>query len=174
MKKIYTSYYANVKKLPPELVPIGISQGNNRWFNGPYRKELAPTWAMLKMNQEDYDKEFFKILSRLDAKKIYNDLPDNAVLLCYEKFNDKCHRRAVAEWLEAELGIEVTEWGLEREECFPYAECCEANKGKKRVPVKEEIPVDTMPEAVKKRLESYKRDQEPTSLFDFEFGSDNE
>ncbi|WP_212031238.1 DUF488 family protein [Cytobacillus depressus] len=140
MKKIYTSYYANVKKLSPEMVPIGISQGNNKWFKGQYMKELAPTWPMLKMNQEDYDKEFFKILSKLDAREIYDNLPDNAVLLCYEKFNDKCHRRAVAEWLEKELGIEVCEYGLKREESFPYAECCEANKGKLRKPENKEQP----------------------------------
>ncbi|KAB2328996.1 DUF488 domain-containing protein [Cytobacillus depressus] len=122
------------------MVPIGISQGNNKWFKGQYMKELAPTWPMLKMNQEDYDKEFFKILSKLDAREIYDNLPDNAVLLCYEKFNDKCHRRAVAEWLEKELGIEVCEYGLKREESFPYAECCEANKGKLRKPENKEQP----------------------------------
>ncbi|MEH7114547.1 DUF488 family protein [Neobacillus niacini] len=150
MKKIYTSYYANVKKLPAEMVPIGISQGNNRWFKGEYMKELAPTWAMLKMSQEEYDREFFRILSKLDAKEIYDKLPNNAVLLCYEKFNDQCHRRAVAEWLENELGIEVTEWGLKREECFPYAECCEANKGKKRKIV-EDVPVNNIPASVQSR-----------------------
>jgi hypothetical protein len=143
MKTIYTSYYANVKKLSPEMVPIGISQGNNRWFSGPYDKRLAPTWKMLKMSNEDYDREFFKILSRLNAKEIYDSLPDNAVLLCYEKFNDKCHRRAVAEWLEKELGIEVCEYGLKREESFPYEECGPENKGKKRMP---EMEVKKEPE----------------------------
>ncbi|WP_306010493.1 hypothetical protein [Bacillus sp. MMSF_3328] len=142
MKKIYTSYYANVKNLPSNMVPVGISVGKNKWFNGPNDLRLAPTWAMMKMDREDYDKAFFAKLSKLDAKKIYDELPDNAVLLCYEKFNDWCHRRAVAEWLETELGIEVCEWGLEREESFPYKECCEANKGKKRkakAEVKEEV-----------------------------------
>ncbi|WP_157827683.1 DUF488 family protein [Niallia nealsonii] len=83
------------------------------------------------MDREDYDKAFFEKLSKLNAKEIYESLPNNAVLLCYEKFNDWCHRRAVAEWLEKELGMEVTEWGGKREECFPFAECTAENKGKK-------------------------------------------
>ncbi|PFP29383.1 hypothetical protein COJ96_10795 [Bacillus sp. AFS073361] len=170
MKKIYTSYYANIKKLPADMVPIGISVGKNKFFQGQYDLRLAPTWAMMKMDREGYDKAFAEKLSKLDAKEIYDSLPNNAVLLCYEKFNDWCHRRAVAEWLEAELGIEVTEWGLEREECFPYAECCEKNKGVKRELVKE-AEGEYMPEAVRKRLESYKKEREVT-LFDFEFGEE--
>lgn len=172
MKKIYTSYYANVKNLPSNMVPIGISVGKNKWFTGPNDTRMAPTWAMMKMDRESYDKAFFEKLSKLDAKKIYDELPDNAVLLCYEKFNDWCHRRAVAEWLETELGIEVCEWGLERGESFPYKDCCEANKGIKRMPLKE-VPVERVPEAVRKRLESYKREQEPNSLFDFDFRGEN-
>lgn len=167
-KKIYTSYYSNVRNLPTDMVPIGISVGKNRFFKGQYDLRLAPTWAMMKMDREGYDKAFFEKLSKLDAKEIYDSLPNNAVLLCYEKYNDWCHRRACAEWLENELGIEVTEYGLKRDECFSYAECCEANKGKKRE-IAKEPECDYMPEAVKKRLESYRMEKEPT-IFDFNFG----
>lgn len=170
MKTIYTSYYANVKNLPAEMVPIGISVGKNKFFNGAYDLRLAPTWAMMKMGREKYDAAFFEKLSKLDAKKIYDSLPDNAVLLCYEKFNDWCHRRAVAEWLESELGIEVTEWGLTRDECFPYAECNKENKGKKRE-VKEDKG-EELPESVRLRIESYKEQEKEPSLFDFNFGGE--
>jgi Protein of unknown function, DUF488 len=133
MKKIYTSYYANVKNLSPEMVPVGISQGKNRWVTVEYYdKRLAPTWKMMKSPRAVYDKEFAEALNKLDAQEVYDSLPDNAVLLCYEKYNDWCHRRMVAEWLEDELGIEVCEVGLKREESYPYAETCEALKGKKR------------------------------------------
>lgn len=163
MKKIFTSYYANVRNLPSDLVPIGISVGKNRYFKGDYMLELAPTWAMMKMDREGYDKAFLKKLSQLNAKEIYERLPDGAVLLCYEKYNDWCHRRCVGEWLERELGIEVTEWGLERHECFPYSECCEANKGKKR---KIADASKTDGSVSKRNLESYEPSRD---LFDFDF-----
>lgn len=175
MKTIYTSYYANVKKLSPDMVPVGISRGNNRFVKvAYYEKRLAPTWPMMKMNQEDYDREFYKLLNSLDAQEIYDSLPENAVLLCYEKFNDRCHRRAVAEWLERELGIVVCEVGLKREESFPYEETCAANKGKKRNPQKEQLEkLDKEPEpeqeplAVRLRKESYEKKDENLTLFDF-------
>lgn len=173
-KKIYTSYYANVRNLPPEMKPIGISVGKNKWFEGPYDLRLAPTWAMMKSPRGVYDSLFFKQLAKLDAKKIYDELPDNAVLLCYEVYNDWCHRRAVAEWLERELGIEVCEHGLKREESFPYSECCERNKKVKRIfspsfvmESKTEM-ADEVPESVRKRMEG-----RPMDLFNFNFGGDN-
>lgn len=166
VKRIFTSYYANVKNLPLEMNPIGISQGNNRFFKGPYRKELAPTREMLKMTREEYDREFFAILSRLDAKEIYDSLPDNAVLLCYEKYNDWCHRRCVGEWLERELGIEITEWGLKREECYPYAELSEKTKGKKRII--ENFEVGKIREGGKLEHKSSKMEKsKELTLFDF-------
>jgi Protein of unknown function, DUF488 len=150
MKTIYTSYYANVKKLSPVMVPIGISRGNNRWFSGQYDKRLAPTWPMLKKSREEYDRMFLDYLESLDAQQIYDELPDNAVLLCYEKYNDWCHRRAVAEWIERKLGIEVCEVGLKREESYPYAETCEATKGKKRDPEKEKAQAKPEPVSTQK------------------------
>ena len=41
-------------------------------------------------------------------------------MLCFEKFNDRCHRRFVAEWLETSLGIVIPEFGYEREQSLPY------------------------------------------------------
>lgn len=146
------------------MIPVSISVGVPRFFKGMHRKELAPTWAMMKMSRQDYDNAFQKKLEKLEAKAIYEQLPDNAVLLCYEKPNDWCHRRMVAEWFENELGIVVEEVGLKREESFPYAECTKENAGKKRI-VEEETG-EYMPESVKKRLASYQEEKEPT-LFDF-------
>jgi hypothetical protein len=56
-----------------------------------------------------------QVLSKLDPQKVYDDLGEDAILLCHEKWDDIksgkafCHRRIVAEWLEEELGIEVPE-----------------------------------------------------------------
>lgn len=46
--------------------------------------------------------------------EIYQTLGENALLLCWEKPGDACHRRFVAEWLEAALGIEIPEYGFDR------------------------------------------------------------
>ena len=46
---------------------------------------------------------------------MYNELGENAVLLCYEKWDDIknnktfCHRRIVAKWLEDNLGVKIQE-----------------------------------------------------------------
>jgi hypothetical protein len=38
-----TSYFANVKKLPPDLVPVSITRGSPRGFNGRRELQLAPS-----------------------------------------------------------------------------------------------------------------------------------
>ncbi len=119
---MFTSYFANVKKLSPELVPVSIARGSPRWFTGKQELRLAPTRAMLKMRKPDYDAAFADILAKLDPAEIYQSLGENAVLLCWEKPGDACHRRLVAEWLEATLGIEIPEYGLFRFACLPYNE----------------------------------------------------
>lgn len=120
---MYTSYFGNLRSLPPYLKPVAICRGVPKWFTGAVEQRLAPTWAMLRMSREEYDRAFRKILSRLDPKEIYESLGENAVLLCYEKPNEWCHRRLVAEWLEENLGIVVPEWGLPREKTLPYELC---------------------------------------------------
>ena len=117
---MFTSYFANVKKLPPELVPVSIARGSPRWFTGRKELRLAPSWAMLKMKKPEYDAAFAGILAKLDPAEIYQTLGENAVLLCWEKPGEACHRRLVAEWLEAALGIEIPEYGFARTACLAY------------------------------------------------------
>src|ERR1039458_1845180 len=45
-----------------------------------------------------------------------------AIILCWESFNVRCHRRLVAEWLEEKLGIVVPELDHERTESLPFSE----------------------------------------------------
>lgn len=114
-----TSYFANVKNLPADAVPVCIARFN-RFFKGRRYLDLAPTADMLNMSQEDYDKAFHAILAKLDPHKVAADLGPNAVLLCYERPGEICHRRLVAEWLEAALGIEIPEFGFDRAACPAY------------------------------------------------------
>jgi hypothetical protein len=51
-----------------------------------------------------------------------DDLGPDAILLCWESFNVRCHRRLVAEWLEEKVGIVVPEVGHERAESIPFSE----------------------------------------------------
>lgn len=144
MKNIYTSNYASVKKLPEGYVPIAISVGPPKWFNGKVDKRLAPTWEIMKKPRAVYDDLFSKRLNELNPQKLYDELPDKAVLLCYESHNDWCHRRMVAEWLEENLNIVVPEYGFERETTFPYSQCCKENKGKLRKPEQKKKPKEAV------------------------------
>jgi hypothetical protein len=80
-----TSYYANVKKLPADLVPVSIACGSPRGFTGKKELRLAPSWAMLKMTKPDYDARFAAMLAQLDPAEFYATLGENVVLLCWEK-----------------------------------------------------------------------------------------
>jgi len=104
---------------------VSISRGVPDYFRGPRYLVVAPRYEMLKMSWEEYDYEFGLILEKLDPEEVYRDLiqlgGDDPILLCWEKPNERCHRRRVAEWLEnAMIGIEITEYGLARNQVLPY------------------------------------------------------
>ena len=107
-----TSYFGNVDNIPDHLEPVGIARGTPRTFGGRSLKTLAPTWDMLRLPPEEYDARFNVILARLDPQAVFDELGADAVLLCWEEPHYRCHRRRVAEWLEASLGIIVPELGF--------------------------------------------------------------
>jgi hypothetical protein len=90
---------------------------------------LAPTRATLKPAKPEYDAQFAEILAQLDPAEVYATLGENAVLLCWEKPNEWCHRRLVAEWFEAALQIEIPEYGLMRPLSVAYRDM-DASQGK--------------------------------------------
>lgn len=119
--KIYTSYYANLRKIPDDIVRISIAGKAPAWYTGLQYKKIAPKigffleWKRNKDNNyyiEHYDSE---VLSTLVAQNVYDDLKrlsnnTDCVLLCYERPEDFCHRHLVADWLSKELDIDVNEW----------------------------------------------------------------
>ena len=115
--KIYTSYFANLKKVyAANIAPIGIARFSPKYFYGNNLLTLAPRADMLSMEQDRYDREYKKILSQLNPHVIYKRIEEIAegrdvALLCYEKFGEHCHRHLVAEWLNKELGLDITEFG---------------------------------------------------------------
>jgi len=90
---------------------VAISRGVPKGFKGRRYMPLAPaTWALVREPDEAVFREkFMRQLERLDARATVEALGEDAILLCWEKPGEFCHRRVVAEWLERELGTSVTE-----------------------------------------------------------------
>ena len=118
---IHTSYFAKLKKLPADLIPISISIYPPRGWNGLQYKKLAPSASILSDWKRDgdckryIDRYMNDILSKLDPIRVASDLQSLAgegkdiVLVCYEKSEDFCHRHLVAEWLD-QHGIRCEEY----------------------------------------------------------------
>jgi uncharacterized protein YeaO (DUF488 family) len=117
---VYTSYFAIMKKLPPEIVPISICAKAPDWYTGKQYKKLAPKHGFFAEWKKNHDNQYYiehfnrEVLDLLDPKKVLKEL--NAIaegkpfaLVCYEKPEDFCHRHLVADWL-TKNGIEAKEY----------------------------------------------------------------
>ncbi len=107
-----TSYYAKYKGDNG----VSIAAKCPHWFNGRQYKKLAPNYSLLMayknnlINEVEYTEQYYKeVLNNLDARQIYEELGEDAVLLCWEKSGSFCHRHLVADWLRNKLGVEVLE-----------------------------------------------------------------
>lgn len=131
----YTSYFANLKNLPPNTIPISICAKAPDWYKGLQYKKLAPKYGFFmewkRTHDNDYYVEHFnnEVLSNLNPRKVVLDLqtlfpkeireryqgdiwesPDiHIALICYEKPSDFCHRHLVAKWL-TDNGYKCEEW----------------------------------------------------------------
>lgn len=115
-----TSYFAKLRSIDKDLKPIAICLYPPKWYNGDVYKKLAPTWDILnkwktsnkdEIAEQEYTEQYYiQVLNKLDAKKVYEELGEKSVLLCFEKTGDFCHRKIVAEWLNKKLGITVDEF----------------------------------------------------------------
>src|SRR6266568_5956197 len=115
---ITTSNFAKSAKRPDA---VAISQGVPRFYRGKRYMALAPPRPLLKAKDPElFDREYRKQLATLDPRQVAEELGPDAILLCWESFNVRCHRRLVAEWLEEKLGIVVPELGHERAESIPF------------------------------------------------------
>lgn len=135
---IYTSYFAKLKSLPDNVIPISICAKAPSWYGGLQYKKLAPKYDFFMKWKENHDNDYFikcfneQVLSSLDVYDViyemYETLPEpenmiwkmtncpcwdnkhvNIALICYEKPSDFCHRHLVADWLNKN-GIECKEW----------------------------------------------------------------
>ena len=107
-----TSYFA---KSANKFHAVAITRRTPLWYSGREYKALAPSLELLKKFKADGDQAYFieqyqkRVLDQLDPHEVYKELGENAVLLCYEKSSDFCHRHLVSDWLEKHLGIIIKE-----------------------------------------------------------------
>jgi len=108
---IQTSYFAKYKGENA----VSISLSKPKWYQCREYKTLSPSWNLLNKYKQDKDEEYYikhyykEVLDKLDPKQVYDELGESAVLLCWEKSGEFCHRRIVSNWLKEKLGIEVDE-----------------------------------------------------------------
>lgn len=111
---MYTSYYS---KHGNNRNAVAISVKPPDWYTGVTYPILAPTWDLVRdvksgrITEEEYTTEYLKLIKKRGATpyRTLADLGENAILLCYEKPTDFCHRHIVALWIETETGIKAPE-----------------------------------------------------------------
>ncbi|MFZ4440750.1 MAG: DUF488 family protein, partial [Syntrophales bacterium] len=71
---------------------------------------LVKDYKQEKISWQNYSEIYRgEILDKIDAERAFNDLGEDAVLLCWEKPGTPCHRRLIAEWFYDCLQIKVNE-----------------------------------------------------------------
>ena len=124
-KVIYTTYFANLKKLPKDIFPISIAGKAPDWYNGAQYRKLAPKYSFFKEWKESHNNDYYikcfkeQVLDKLDIVNVIRDILDissnngyfsnRIALVCYEKPEDFCHRHLVTEWLN-NYGFDCKEW----------------------------------------------------------------
>ena len=122
---IYTSYFAKLKSLPDNIVPISICGKAPNWYKGLQYKKLAPKIQFFMKWKENHDNDYYikcfteQVLDKLNATDVVLDLYKlsygfitgkyDTCLICYEKPQDFCHRHLVADWLNKN-GFNCEEW----------------------------------------------------------------
>lgn len=121
---IYTSYFAKLKDLPDNIIPISICGKAPNWYKGLQYKKLAPKYDFFMKWKETHDNDYYikcyneQVLNKLDVINVVRDLicivPEDTTgeyicLVCYEKPGDFCHRHLVADWL-SKNGFECKEF----------------------------------------------------------------
>lgn len=81
------------------------------------KKEWFFDWKQGKFNNDKYVELYYEtVLNKLNAEELYEKLGSDAILLCYEKPNDFCHRHLIADWFNEKLKINVLEINFELNE----------------------------------------------------------
>lgn len=132
---IYTSYFAQLRNMPENVIPISICGKAPDWYDGLQYKKLAPKYGFFTEWKKTHDNNFYiehfndEVLKMLSVPKVLADLqmliPNyikskmdvpvwinkdwHIALICYERPTDFCHRHLVSKWLN-ENHIECNEF----------------------------------------------------------------
>ena len=121
---IYTTYFAKLKKLPENIIPIAICAAPPKGYTGQIYRPLAPKYDFFQKYKITGDVVEFtenyigQVLNQLNPVKVVTELyyqlgvaPSTCdiALVCFEKSSDFCHRHLVADWLR-KAGYECREW----------------------------------------------------------------
>lgn len=117
---IFTSYFAKLKSLPDNIIPISICGKAPQWYKGLQYKKLAPKYDFFIKWKENHNNYYYikcfneQVLSELNPHQVLDELYNlskdkDIALICYEKPSDFCHRHLVAEWFNKN-GISCKEW----------------------------------------------------------------
>lgn len=123
---IYTSYFAKLKSLPKDVLPVSICGKAPSWYTGLQYKKLAPKYDFFMEWKQNHDNDYYikcfndKVLGEIDVLTVLRNLIGmmnseykHIVLVCYEKPADFCHRHLVSEWLRNN-DIECEEYKFEK------------------------------------------------------------
>lgn len=120
--KLYTSYFANIRNIPNNILPCAIIYKLPKGFNGLHYPKLGPSYSIFSEYKATYDTNRYtqryinEILYYLNPQEVVNDLyllgnGNDIVMLCYERPNLFCHRHIVSNWLNNN-GFECFEFGF--------------------------------------------------------------
>lgn len=118
---LYTTYFAKLRELPTNIIPVSICGKAPDWFHGVQYKKLAPQWCFFQEWRKSRDNHYYvecfnrMVLSPLCPDKVLAELQilthsSDIALVCYERPESFCHRHLVANWFR-EYGYEIKEWG---------------------------------------------------------------
>lgn len=131
---LYTTYFAKLRNLPPNVIPISICAKPPAGYVGLQYKKLAPTYSILMEYKTSHDQTTYinrfekEILNRTNTQTVLAELqamlPDeiknaaipfyanpnhHVALVCYERPESFCHRHLVAWWLNHNAGLNCKE-----------------------------------------------------------------
>lgn len=125
-KTIYTGCFSGIAEHYEEgMSLISIARTEPKGWKELKLNCLVPA-GLQKLNGRAYDQAYMRILNQLKPSQILAMIPNNSVLICWEKPGVKCHRRIVAQWFKHHCGIEVLELGFSAKETPRYQDS--ANK----------------------------------------------
>lgn len=120
---IYTSYFGNCRNLPAQSRQVCIARGRPGWFTGesllPQFDMVAPFPSLIggykqgRIKPDEYVGIYLNQLRQLDVLAFANHY-DGAILLCYEKVGDFCHRHILAHLLMTKFNVRVIEFGVDK------------------------------------------------------------